>query len=138
MKIKHIISICGILILSAIPCVLFVVGLRMWHETTAEDQKISREKVQNVVSDLRLGMTKLQVYAVFEKHHWTNFSEEEGEIRMYTKPQPLPTSWIIRLFFSRDELSAIKYVSVDDISHHPEDAPPDVTESQEKTETRTY
>jgi hypothetical protein len=122
---KMILYLFGIIVLIAI-CVLFIVGLRIWHKTTLQDQLESQEAAMKVVSDLRLGMTKPQVYAVFETHHWTSWGDEGGEIRMCTKPQPLPTNWIIRLIFDGDKLSAIKYGLADNIFKHPENAPADI------------
>ena len=122
---KIILYLFGIIVLIAI-CVLFVVGLRIWHKTTLHDQLESQEAAMKVVSDLRLGMTKSQVYAVFETYHWTFWGDEGGEIRMWTKPQPLPTNWIIRLKFDSDKLFAIKYALADNISKHPENAPADI------------
>ena len=106
--------------------VFFVIALKLWQRTTVEDQQLSREKALNVIAALKPNMTRLQVYQVFIEHKWTSFGEEEDEIRLSTKPQPLATNWIIRLFFENDALVAIKFGSADNISQRPDDAPLDI------------
>ena len=123
---KNIITLLVILVIIAAFGVSSVIALRLWHRTTIEDQKLSREKALNVIAALKPNMTRMQVYQVFGERKWTSFAEEDDEIRLWTKPQPLATNWIIRLFFENDALVAIKFGSADNISQNPEDAPPDI------------
>ena len=105
--------------------ILFVLALKLWNWTTEDDQKISQEKALKVIQAIEPRMTRDQVHQVFKEHRWTSYIEEDTEIRLWTKPQPLATNWIIRLCFENDALVAIRYGTADNISQRPEDAPPD-------------
>ena len=118
----------GISFLVITLCVLFVVSLRVLNRLTMPEQLKQREQLKMITSDLQLDMTRTQVLGVLRKHEWTSFNEMEDEIGLVTKPQPLPTNWMVRLFFKDDRLTTIKYCNADNISKRPEDAPPDITE----------
>jgi len=108
--------------------VLFVVSLRIWNESTMEEQLKQREQLQLITTDLQLSMTEAQVLEVLGKHEWTSFAEMEDEIMLSTKPQLLATDWKVRLFLEDNRLTAIKYCNADNIEKGPDGAPSDVTE----------
>ena len=118
----------GIFLLVIAAGVLFVAMLRTWHRTTMDEQLNQREQLQLITSDLEPGMTKTDVLEVLNKQKWTSYEEIENEIRLWTKPQPLPTAWGVRLLFKNDKLTAVKYYNTDNISKRPEGAPLDVIE----------
>ena len=92
------------------------------------EQLKQREQLQFIASGMELGMTKTEVLGILKKQEWTSYQEMDGEIRLWTKPQPLPANWGVRLVFKDDKLTAVKYHNADNISKRPEGAPPDVSE----------
>ena len=123
---KNKIKFLGVLALVVAVFVLSVLALKLWNWTTEDDQKISQEKALKVIQALEPRMTRDQVHQVFKEHRWTSYIEEDTEIRLWTKPQPLATNWTIRLCFENDALVAIRYGTADNISKRPKDAPPDM------------
>ena len=122
---KDILKFIWIPIIVVIVSILSVLALKVWNWTTEADQKVSQEKALEVIQALEPRMTRDQAYQVFEELGWTSYTEESNEIRLWTKPQPLATNWIIRLCFENDSLVAIRYGTADNISQRPKDAPPD-------------
>jgi len=113
-----------VLLLASLPF-CFIGILKLWQSTTEDEQRISREKLTKVTAKLKGGMSKAEVYEVFDDNNWTSFSEHGDEVWLSTKPQPLPTNWIVRLHFKDGKLAAIKYGTADNISKRPENAPPE-------------
>ena len=107
-------------------CLSFIFALKFWNWTTEADQKISQDRAIKVVEALEPRMTRDQVVQVLKEHRWTSYIEEDTEIRLWTRPQPLATNWTIRLCFENEALVAIKYGTADNISKRPKDAPPDM------------
>ncbi|MCD6380651.1 hypothetical protein J7M07_09440 [bacterium] len=126
-----------ILIITVIACVLFALSLHLWHWTTEKDQKISQVNVLKIIAELEANMTKEQVCQLLKEHEWTSFRDKNGEIRLWTKPQPLPRNWIIRLLFDNNVLIAIKFGTADNISRRPKDAPPDIIFDSMDTKLKT-
>lgn len=123
-KSKH--GFYAILSIVGIVCISFILILNLWNTTTEREQKRSRTRVLEVVKALEANMSYEDVYQVFKEHKWSSFSEDNGVVNLWTKPQPLATNWIIRLLFEDGALVAIKFGTAEDVSKRPKDAPPDI------------
>lgn len=122
-----------LVLLVVIGCILAVLALKLLNLTTEKSQKQSRDSALSVVSVLKAKMSREDVYQVFEEYKWSSFADMgNDEVRMWTKPQPLATNWIIRLVFENDELMAIKFGTADNIYQRSEDAPSDILFQKEE------
>ena len=110
--------------------VMIPVSLRILNQLSMPEQLRQREQLKLITADLELDMSRDQVFEIINKHKWPlkRVSEDKNEIWLSTKPQLLATDWKVRLFFKDGHLNAIKYCNADNVSKHPDGAPPDIKE----------
>ena len=85
-------------------------------------QLFSRRKAWDTLLKLNAKMTKDDIHRILEKYKWKSYSDEDNEIRIWTEPLGVTSSWVIRLVLEDNKVSAIKYGLTGDINKRPMEA----------------